>query len=40
MASAAQRFETASLDERAEAVDFQTAMNLLKVNASGLRSRR
>jgi acyl-CoA dehydrogenase len=37
VASAAQRFETASLDEGAlEAVDFQTAMNLLKVNASEL----
>jgi acyl-CoA dehydrogenase len=37
VASAAQRFEAASLDGRAlEAVDFQTAMNLLKVNASEL----
>jgi acyl-CoA dehydrogenase len=37
VASAARRFEDASLDERAlESVDFQTAMNLLKVNASEL----
>jgi acyl-CoA dehydrogenase len=37
VAAAVQRFEAASADERAlEAVDFQTAMNLLKVNASEL----
>ena len=37
VASAARRFEAASCDERAlESVDFQTAMNLLKVNASEL----
>ena len=37
VASAARRFETASRDERAlESIDFQTAMNLLKVNASEL----
>ena len=35
MASALRRFEEASSDERAlESIDFQTAMNLLKVNAS------
>jgi acyl-CoA dehydrogenase len=37
VATAAQKFEAASLDERAlEAVEFQTALNLLKVNASEL----
>jgi len=37
VASAARRFEAASYDERAlESIDFQTAMNLLKVNASEL----
>jgi acyl-CoA dehydrogenase len=37
VASAVQRFEAASSDESAlEALDFQTAMNLLKVNASEL----
>ena len=37
MASALRRFEGAASDERAlESVDFQTAMNLLKVNASEL----
>jgi acyl-CoA dehydrogenase len=37
VASAARRFEAVSGDERAlESVDFQTAMNLLKVNASEL----
>jgi acyl-CoA dehydrogenase len=37
VASAAQRFEAASRDEGAlESIDFQTAMNLLKVNASEL----
>ena len=35
VASALRRFEEASSDERAlESIDFQTAMNLLKVNAS------
>jgi acyl-CoA dehydrogenase len=37
VASALQRFEISSRDERAlESVEFQTAMNLLKVNASEL----
>ena len=37
VASALQRFETVSSDESAlESIDFQTAMNLLKVNASEL----
>jgi acyl-CoA dehydrogenase len=37
VASNLQRFEAASADERAlEALDFQTSMNLLKVNASEL----
>jgi acyl-CoA dehydrogenase len=37
VASAVQRFEAAASDESAlEALDFQTAMNLLKVNASEL----
>jgi acyl-CoA dehydrogenase len=37
VASAAQRFEAASRDDGAlESIDFQTAMNLLKVNASEL----
>ena len=37
MSSAAQRFEAAACDEKAlESVEFQTAMNLLKVNASEL----
>jgi acyl-CoA dehydrogenase len=37
VASAAQKFEAAARDERAlEAVEFQTAMNLLKVTASEL----
>jgi acyl-CoA dehydrogenase len=35
IASALQRFETASTDEL-ESIDFQTALNLLKVNASEL----
>jgi acyl-CoA dehydrogenase len=37
VASALQKFEASSRDERAlESVEFQTAMNLLKVNASEL----
>src|SRR5262249_45485205 len=37
VASAVTRFEAAATDERAlEAVEFQTSMNLLKVNASEL----